>query len=112
MLPYDLLASIVKIQGPHVLVDVLAHEGVSASFKPHDDAMSFAIFDNVVHGEVEVQEHGDEFWSCVWYSVLFMGARLSVDGRMCRMQPGERCEMMLSTSMLLKAATTARAVCF
>ena len=30
---------------------------------------------------------------------------------MCRMQPGERCEMMASTSMLLKAATTARAVC-
>ena len=27
------------------------------------------------------------------------------------MQPGERCEMMLSTSMLLKAVTTAMAVC-
>jgi uncharacterized membrane protein (DUF441 family) len=61
MLPDNLLTSIVKVQRPHVLVDVLAYHGISLGFEPHDDAVGVAVFDNIVHGEVEVQEYSDEF---------------------------------------------------
>jgi len=61
MLPDDLLTSVVKVQRPHVLIDILAHKSISTGFKPHDDAVGVAVFDNVVHGKIEVQEYGDEF---------------------------------------------------
>jgi hypothetical protein len=54
MHPNNLLTSLVKVQRPHVLINILARESVGASFQPHDDAVGFAVFDDVVYSEVEV----------------------------------------------------------
>ena len=55
---------------------------------------------------------GNRRWSCCAYSVLFVGAMLRLEGKMWRMQPGERCERMASMSMALKAAIRASEVRF
>jgi hypothetical protein len=54
--PHDLLSRLVKVKRPHILVHILPHKGVSASFQPQHHLATPNILDTILQLELEVGE--------------------------------------------------------
>ena len=52
----DLLPSLIKVQRPHILIHILAHNRIRARPQPKHNTTPFAVLDAVLHAQLEVLE--------------------------------------------------------